>query len=137
MTSVIRILLKSRFISLPSSVESLIGLFHIVIYIHVLNFTAKLAGSLLVRGSIFDSMFMPSERALGGMRERNNLAGFDLREKGLKETRTSVRNRVIIVMVVTEAVWRQRDGNEGYSGSVKSNYSELNLLAGSASCGSM
>jgi hypothetical protein len=64
---------------------------------HVLNFTAKLAGSSLLRGSILDSIFIPSERAFGGMSERNNRAGFERRENGLKVTRTSVRNRVIMV----------------------------------------
>jgi hypothetical protein len=39
---------------------------------------------------------MPSERAFGGMSERNSRAGFERREKGLKVTRTSVRNRVIM-----------------------------------------
>jgi hypothetical protein len=39
---------------------------------------------------------MPSERAFGGMSERKSRAGFDRREKGLKVTRTSVRNRVIM-----------------------------------------
>lgn len=104
MTSVIRILLKSKFISLPSSVRSLASQYRTLFGAHILNLTAKLAGSLLVRGSIFDSMFMPSARALGGMRERKSRAGFDLSEKGLKETRTSVRNRVIIAMVVEEAM---------------------------------
>jgi hypothetical protein len=69
---------------------------------HILNFTAKLAGSLLVRGSIFESIFMPSERALGGMSERKSRAGLERGEKGLKVTRTSVRNRVIIVTEVWE-----------------------------------
>jgi hypothetical protein len=42
---------------------------------------------------------MPSERAFAGMSDRNNRAGFERREKGLKDTRTSVRNRVIMVAV--------------------------------------
>lgn len=63
---------------------------------YVLNFTASVAGSLLVRGSILDSIFMPSLRAFGGMRERKRRAGLERMEKGLKETRTSVRNRVIM-----------------------------------------
>jgi hypothetical protein len=71
---------------------------------HVLNFTARLAGSWLVRGSILDSIFMPSERAFGGMSERKSRAGFERREKGLKVTRTSVRNRVI--MIVAVCGWR-------------------------------
>jgi hypothetical protein len=66
---------------------------------YVLNFTAKLAGSLLSRGSILDSIFMPSMRAFGGMRERKSRAGFARMEKGLKVTRTSVRKRVIMVDV--------------------------------------
>jgi len=64
---------------------------------NVLNFTASLAGSLLVLGSILDSIFMPSERAFGGMSDRNSRAGFERRENGLKVTRTSVRNRVIMM----------------------------------------
>jgi hypothetical protein len=67
--------------------------------VYVLNFTARLAGSLLLRGSILDSTFMPSERALDGMSERKSRAGFERGEKGLKDTRTSVRNRVIMVAV--------------------------------------
>jgi hypothetical protein len=63
----------------------------------VLNFTASLAGSLLVRGSILDSIFIPSERAFGGISDRNSRAGFERRENGLKVTRTSVRNRVIML----------------------------------------
>lgn len=70
----------------------------------VLNLRARLEGSLLVRGSILDSIFMPSERAFGGMSERNSRAGFERRENGLKVTRTSVRNRVI--MVETGARWQ-------------------------------
>jgi hypothetical protein len=67
--------------------------------VYVLNVTARLAGSLLLRGSIFDSTFMPFMRAFGGMSERNNRADFERREKGLNVTRTSVRNRVIIMAV--------------------------------------
>jgi hypothetical protein len=44
-----------------------------------------------------ESIFMPSARALGGMRERKRRAGLERRAKGLKDTRTSVRNLVIIV----------------------------------------
>lgn len=40
---------------------------------------------------------MPSERAFGGMSDRNRRAGFERRENGLKVTRTSVRNRVIMM----------------------------------------
>jgi hypothetical protein len=43
---------------------------------------------------------MPSARAFGGMRERNSRAGLERREKGLKVTRTSVRNRVIMLAVL-------------------------------------
>lgn len=63
---------------------------------YVLNLTPKLAGSLLFRGSILDSIFMPSKRASGGIRERKRRAGLERGEKGLKDTRTSVRNRVIM-----------------------------------------
>jgi hypothetical protein len=66
---------------------------------NILNFRLKLAGSLLFLGNILEAMFMPSERAFGGMRERNNRAGFERRENGLKVTRTSVRNRVIMAAV--------------------------------------
>lgn len=65
--------------------------------LHVLNLRARLAGSLLVRGSILDSIFIPSERAFGGISERNSRAGLERKEKGLKVTRTSVRNRVIMI----------------------------------------
>jgi hypothetical protein len=65
--------------------------------LRILNLTARLAGSLLARGSILDSTFIPSDRAFGGMSERNRRAGFERKEKGLKVTRTSVRNRVIMV----------------------------------------
>lgn len=68
-----------RFISLPS-----------------LNLTASVAGALLVRGNIVDSIFMPSARALGGMSDRKRRAGLERGLKGLKVTRTSVRNLVII-----------------------------------------
>jgi hypothetical protein len=63
---------------------------------YVLNLTPRLAGSLLSRGSILDSIFMPSARAFGGINERKRRAGFERGEKGLKVTRTSVRNLVII-----------------------------------------
>lgn len=63
---------------------------------YILNLTPKVAGSLLCRGSILDSIFMPSERASGGMSERKRRAGFERGEKGLKVTRTSVRNLVIM-----------------------------------------
>ena len=43
---------------------------------------------------------MPSERASGGMRERKRRAGFERGEKGLKVTRTSVRN--LVIMAATE-----------------------------------
>lgn len=66
---------------------------------YVLNLTPKLAGSLLSRGSILDSIFMPSARAFGGINERKRRAGFERGEKGLKVTRTSVRNLVIIAAV--------------------------------------
>jgi hypothetical protein len=65
--------------------------------VDILNLTPRLAGSLLFRGSILDSIFIPSARALGGIRERNSRAGFERGLKGLKDTRTSVRNRVIMV----------------------------------------
>jgi len=42
---------------------------------------------------------MPSARAFGGIRERKRRAGFERGEKGLKVTRTSVRNLVIIAAV--------------------------------------
>jgi hypothetical protein len=48
---------------------------------------------------------MPSDRAFGGIRERNNRAGFERRENGLKVTRTSVRNRVIMAAVVGSKDW--------------------------------
>jgi hypothetical protein len=73
--------------------------------VNVLNLTARLAGSVLVRGSILDSIFMPAARAFGGMSERKRRAGFARREKGLNFTRTSVRNRVIIAGV--------KDGGDG------------------------
>lgn len=63
---------------------------------YVLNFTPSVAGSLLVLGSSFDSIFIPSPRAFGGINERNRRADLDRGEKGLNFTRTSVRNRVII-----------------------------------------
>ena len=63
---------------------------------YVLNLTPKLACSLLSRGSILDSIFIPSARAFGGINERKRRAGFERGEKGLKVTRTSVRNLVII-----------------------------------------
>ena len=62
----------------------------------VLNFTSSVAGSLLARGSILDSILIPSARALGGINVRNRRADFDRGEKGLKLTRTSVKNRVNI-----------------------------------------
>ena len=65
--------------------------------LYVLNLTASVAGSLLVRGSILDSIFMPSMRAFGGIRDRKRRAGLERMEKGLKVTRTSVRNRVIMM----------------------------------------
>jgi hypothetical protein len=61
--------------------------------------TPRLAGSLLYRGSIFDSIFMPSARAFGGIKERKRRAGLERGEKGLNVTRTSVRNLVIIAAV--------------------------------------
>lgn len=67
--------------------------------VDILNLTPRLAGSVLVRGNILDSMFMPSARAFGGMSDRNSLAGFERGLKGLKVTRTSVRNRVIMTAV--------------------------------------
>lgn len=82
---------------------------------HVLNFKARLAGSLLLRGSILDSIFMPSDRALGGMRERNRRAGLERRLKGLKVTRTSVRNRVIML----DCSGRCEDGAESAIGDVE------------------
>jgi hypothetical protein len=71
---------------------------------YVLNLTPRLAGSELSRGSILDSIFMPSERALGGINERKRRAGFERGENGLKVTRTSVRNLVIIA--AAEEYWR-------------------------------
>lgn len=68
--------------------------------IDVLNFTSSVAGSLLVRGSILVSIFMPSARAFGGIRDRKSRAGFARGEKGLNWTRTSVRNRVIMLAIV-------------------------------------
>lgn len=70
---------------------------------HVLNLTPSVAGSWLFRGSIVDSIFMPSARAFGGMSDRNSRAGFERGLKGLKVTRTSVRNLVIIVGAAAEA----------------------------------
>jgi len=67
--------------------------------VYVLNLTPRLAGSLLSRGNILDSIFIPSARAFGGISERKRRAGFERGEKGLKVTRTSVRNLVIIVAV--------------------------------------
>jgi len=64
---------------------------------HVLNFRPNVAGSLLVLGSIFVSIIMPLARAFGGIRERKRRAGFARMEKGLNLTRTSVRNRVIML----------------------------------------
>jgi hypothetical protein len=64
---------------------------------NVLNLTPNVAISLLVRGNILCSIFMPFARASEGMRERNRRAGFERGLKGLKVTRTSVRNRVIMV----------------------------------------
>lgn len=69
----------------------------------MLNLTPSVAGSLLVRGSILDSIFMPFARALGGISDKNSLAGFERGLKGLKVTRTSVKNRVI--MVVADVMW--------------------------------
>lgn len=43
---------------------------------------------------------MPSARALGGIRDRKRRAGFERGEKGLKVTRTSVRNLVIMAATV-------------------------------------
>lgn len=42
---------------------------------------------------------MPSARAFGGINERKRRAGLERGEKGLKVTRTSVRNLVIIAAV--------------------------------------
>ena len=92
-TCVMRMLLRSSFISLPS-----------------LNLTARLAGSLLSRGSILDSIFMPSWRAFGGIKERKRRAGFERGEKGLNATRTSVRNLVIIAATVERRVGDADDG---------------------------
>jgi hypothetical protein len=72
--------------------------------VYVLNLTARLAGSLLSRGSILDSIFMPSWRAFGGIKERKRRAGFERGEKGLNATRTSVRNLVIIAATVERRV---------------------------------
>ena len=87
---------RSRFISLPSSAHIDQPVFCKLGKEDILNLTPKVAGSLLCRGSILDSIFMPSERASGGMRERKSRAGFERGEKGLKVTRTSVRNLVIM-----------------------------------------
>jgi hypothetical protein len=76
----------------------------------VLNLTPRLAGSLLSRGSILDSIFMPSARAFGGINERKRRAGLERGEKGLNVTRTSVRNLVIIA-----AVEKQRAADEDQS----------------------
>lgn len=123
MTSVIRMLLRSRFISLPSSEQwvSLLLQFKTVpsscavfscrcnCYCdcrqsdmggHVLNFTPSVAFSLLVRGSIVEWTSKPLERASAGMSERNKRAGFERELKGLNATRTSVRNRVIMLAAV-------------------------------------
>jgi hypothetical protein len=115
MTSVIFILSRSRFISLPSSARNVSPILTShstkdspltptpqpiptnLRKVYVLNLTAKLAGSLLSRGSILDSIFMPSMREFGGMSERKSRAGLARIEKGLKVTRTSVRKRVIMV----------------------------------------
>lgn len=67
---------------------------------HVLNLISSVALSLLVRGSSFDWTVMPLARALAGMSDRNKRAGFERGLKGLKATRTSVRNRVIMLAVV-------------------------------------
>ena len=103
-TCVMRMLLRSRFISLPSSAEDVSLRSRCTEYVYVLNLTAKLAGSLLSRGSILDSIFMPSWRAFGGIKERKRRAGFERGEKGLNATRTSVRNLVIIAATVERRV---------------------------------
>jgi hypothetical protein len=46
---------------------------------------------------------MPSERAFGGMNERKSRAGFERGENGLKVTRTSVRN--LVIMAATGKWW--------------------------------
>jgi hypothetical protein len=80
---------------------------------HVLNFTPSVAFCVLVRGSMVDWMSRPLERASAGMSERNNRAGFERGLKGLNATRTSVRNRVIM-MAVVKCVTRQRAVCEGW-----------------------
>lgn len=73
---------------------------------YVLNFTPKVAFSLLVRGRSFDWIVMPLARASAGIKERNSLAGFERGLKGLNATRTSVRNRVIMMAAVGWTTWR-------------------------------
>jgi len=79
---------------------------------HVLNFTPNVAFCVLVRGSMVDWTSMPLARASAGMSERNNRAGFERGLKGLNATRTSVRNRVIMMAVVKWAT-NQRTTCEG------------------------
>lgn len=73
-----------------------------LIFLPSLNVRSRWAGSVLDRGSIFVSIFIPSNRALGGINERNRRAGLARAENGLNLTRTSVRKRVIMVAVKEE-----------------------------------
>jgi hypothetical protein len=60
-----------------------------------------------------DWTIMPLERASAGMSERKSRAGFERGLKGLNATRTSERNRVIMMAAVKwvtklRAVWGAR-----------------------------
>lgn len=63
-----------------------------------LNFTQMELFSLDDLGSILVSILIAC-RASAGKRARNILAAFALGEKGLKTAETSVRNRVIMILI--------------------------------------
>ena len=67
--------------------------------LYILNFTPKVAGSLLDFGNILEAIARPWERAFGGIRDRKRRADFERGEKGLNVMLTLVRKRVIIFEV--------------------------------------